>query len=82
MEVLVSATRRELRQDMAILDLDRRAVFIVHDDQVENVDALIDVQRPGNLATSMLPRVAQHVACVSATATRNFVGYVVDFEYM
>ena len=49
-KVLLEAVRRKVGNDMAVFDLDRRAVFPVYEQQVKDVGALLNVQRSRDLA--------------------------------
>ena len=75
-KILVEAGGRKRREDVPILDLYRLAVLVMHEQQVEHVRALLDLQRLRDLAARMLARPAEHGTRVTVPTIGDLVGDV------
>ena len=82
LKILLKACRCKVRKDMPVFDLNRRVILQMHQQQMEDTDPLIDVQRFGNLAARALARLTQHLAGMFASASSNLVGDVLHFQYV
>ena len=81
-KILFQAMRGECREHVSILDLNRRAVFKVHKQQMEYIRSLLNVERLGYLSSRVLERLAHNPAGVCMPTAFYFIGDVLYFKEM
>ena len=70
----------QVGQDVTVFHLYRTTVFKMHEQQVKHVSSLVNVQRFGDLATCVLPRLANDDAGMPVPARSDFVSNVLHVD--